>query len=167
VKVLLVIAALVVVLFATGNVHFYFTSSAAGASAPDELQALMDAEHATDRSEAVDALYRLASKTPRTPAGARLVRTRAPELVRRFDAAARDVRARVSALDVATPAAQRFRKQVLRIVARQQWAVTTFADELARLHQTWPAVSRLDGRMRAINRDAIRQLNPIVDAARQ
>jgi hypothetical protein len=159
VKVIAVIVLLLAVLVATGSIHFYFYTAQTGAVPSREVRALFDVEQRTDLDEATTALYRLVDAAPRNRRGAALLRSQLPGVVARFGSAAADLRARTNALPVTTTTARRFRARLLRTVAQQQWVVSTFGDEIARLRPTWPAVRRFDMRSRAIGRQWQAQLD--------
>jgi hypothetical protein len=152
VKFLAAIVLLLVVLVATGNVHFYFHTSSADAAPSEEVRTLMAVEDRTDLDEATAALYQLVDAAPRTRRGVILIRLRLPGLVERFGAAASDLRERTYALSLTTMAARRLRARLLRAVAQQQWVVSALGGEIARLKPTWPAVRRFDAWSRLIGR---------------
>lgn len=149
-KFLAVIVLLLVILVATGSVHFYFRTSSADASPTEEVRTLGAVEDRTDLDEATFALYQLVHAAPRNRRGVILIRRRLPGLVERFGAAASDLRERTYALSLTTTMARRLRARLLRLVAQQQWVDGALGDEIARLKPTWPAVRRFDARSRVI-----------------
>jgi hypothetical protein len=145
-----IVLLLLVVLVATGSVHFYFRTSSADAAPSEEVRTLNAAEDRTDLDEATAALYQLVDAAPRNRRGVILIRRRLPELVDRFGTAAADLRERTYALSLTTTTARRARAGLLRAVAQEQWVVGAFGDEIARLRPTWPAVRRFESRSRVI-----------------
>jgi hypothetical protein len=159
VKFLAAIVLLLGVLVATGNIHFYFRTSSAAAAPSEEVRTLMAVEERTDLDEATVALYNLVDAASRNRRGVMLIRSRLPELVNRFGAAASELRTRAYALSLATTAARRLRARLLRTVAQQQWLVGAFGDDIARLRPTWPAVRRFKAGSRLLGRQWAAQLD--------
>jgi hypothetical protein len=159
VKFIAVTVLLLVVLVATGSVHFYFRTSSADAAPSEEVRTLVAVEERTDFDQAMVALYQLVHATPRNRRGVFLIRRRLPGLVERFGAAASDLRERAYALSLKTTTARRLRARLLRAVAQQQWVVGAFGDEIAGRKPTWPAIRRFVARTRVIGRQYQAQID--------
>jgi hypothetical protein len=144
---------LLVGLAAGGSIHFSLQTSSSGSpSTTNVLGTSFEPGKIGELNGAVGAVYELADRAPRTARGATRVRRRLPSLVARYDLAASALREHLSGLDLGTDDGRRYRAGFLRFLAKQQWMIHRFRNDIARKRPTWAAVRRLRARRRAWSR---------------
>jgi len=153
----IVIAAVLIVLAATGGIKLEFFAGTVSTGPPPAVRdafAIADAAGSTDGDEAASSVYELLDVATKagTARGALLIHQQLPALAARIDAAVPIAHERLLGVDLRTSVGRKCRVAVLRLIAQEQWLFRTFDDEVARNRSTSRAVDRFTARWQALGR---------------